>query len=106
MKVALLLYGAQVVGVNLPNFNQLEAHLWSMQNENGSITTLATGHGQPSGSANAETTAITLLVYNQALISRLHEQHTSKLPEAPATLLIFTLFALMAAVQGMRKKKI
>jgi hypothetical protein len=40
MKVALLLYGAQVVGVNLPNFNQLEAHLWSMQNENGGITTL------------------------------------------------------------------
>jgi len=105
MKVALLLYGAEVVGVNLPDFNQLEAHLWSMQKSNGGIITLATGHGQPSGSANCETTALTLLVYNQALISRLHEQHLSKLPEAPAQLLLFTVFALMAVVQSMRKKK-
>jgi hypothetical protein len=105
MKVALLLYGAEVVGVKLPNFDQLEAHLWSMQNEDGGITTLATGHGQPSGSANTETTALTLLIYNQALINRLHEEHTSKLPEDPATLLIFTLFALMAIVEAVRKKK-
>ena len=103
MKVALLLYGAQVVGVNLPNFNQLEAYLWSMQNKNGGITTLATGHGQPSGSANCETTALTLLVYDQALISRLHEQHVSELPDAPATSLILVIFALMALVQSMRR---
>lgn len=107
MKVALLLYGAQVIGVNLPNFKQLEAHLWSMQTKNGGITTLATGQGQPSGSTNCETTALTLLVYNQALISRLHEQPISKLTEAegPTTLLVFALFALMAVVQSMRKNK-
>jgi hypothetical protein len=73
MKVALLLYGAQVVGVNLPNFNQLEAHSWSMQNETGGSTTRVRDMGSHLG-ANAETTALTLLVYNQALISLLHEQ--------------------------------
>lgn len=84
MKVALLLYGAQVVGVDLSNFKQLEAHLWSMQEGNGGIATLATARGEPSGSANCETTALTLLVYNHELISRLHEQPLSKTADEPS----------------------
>ena len=104
MKVALLLYGAQVIGVNLPNFNQLESHLWSMQNKDGGITTLATGHGQPSGSANCETTALTLLVYNQALISRLHEQPISKLPDLPRNTIDLHSFTLMHVLVYLMKK--
>ena len=71
MKLALLLYASAVIGVNLPNFAQLEEHLWSMQKGNGGITTLSTGHGLPKGSANAETSALMLLLYNAKFIERL-----------------------------------
>ena len=81
MKLALTLYGAKVVGVKLPNFAELEAHLWSMQDpETGGIITLSNGHGVPSGSSNCETTALTLLLYNDALIERLSRQNTSAQP--------------------------
>ena len=70
-KLALLLYGAKVTGTNLPNYDELEEILWSKQQENGGITTLSTTQGEPIGSANTETTALTLLIYNEQLISRL-----------------------------------
>ncbi len=73
MKLALLLYASEVIGVELPSFTQLEEHLWNMQKENGGITTLSTGHGIPTGSANAETSALTLLLYNSKLIERLSD---------------------------------
>ncbi|MGD0178101.1 MAG: hypothetical protein ABSC50_14890 [Candidatus Bathyarchaeia archaeon] len=71
-KLALLLYGSEVTGVTLQNFDYLADTLWKMQNNNGGITTLSTGNGEPIGSANTETTSLTLLVYNTALIARLH----------------------------------
>lgn len=78
MKLALTLYGAKIVGVELSNFAELEAHLWSMQDpETGGIITLSNGHGVPSGSSNCETTALALLLYNDALIERLSRQITS-----------------------------
>lgn len=70
-KLALLLYGSEVTGANLPNFQELADTLWKMQKEDGGITTLSTGHGEPIGSANTETTSLSLLVYNSALISKL-----------------------------------
>jgi len=73
MKLALLLYASEVIGVKLPSFTQLEEHLWNMQRENGGITTLSTGHGIPTGTANAETSALTLLLYNVKLIERLSD---------------------------------
>ncbi|HYW01476.1 MAG TPA: hypothetical protein VE862_08400 [Candidatus Acidoferrum sp.] len=73
MKLALLLYACEVIGVKLPNFTELVEHLWNMQKENGGITTLSTGHGIPTGSANAETSALTLLLYNMKLIERLSD---------------------------------
>ncbi len=77
-KVALLLYGAKVVGVEISQFAEIEAFLWKMQKENGGITTLATGHGEPSGSANTETTSLALLVYHEVLVERLRAQITVK----------------------------
>ncbi len=70
-KLALLLYGAKVTGTDLPTYNELEEILWSKQQKNGGITTLSTPQGEPTGSANTETTAMTLLIYNEKLISRL-----------------------------------
>ncbi len=73
-KLALLLYAVKVTGTYLPDFEKLEEVLWSKQQANGGITTLSTGHGEPIGSANAETTALTLLIYNDGLISRIRNQ--------------------------------
>ena len=72
MKLALLLFAAEVIGLTLPDFARLEEHLWSMQKGNGGITTLSTGHGIPAGTANTETSALTLLLYNTNLIERLY----------------------------------
>ena len=93
MKLALILYGAQVVGVNLPNFEQIEQLLWSMQQPNGGITTLADGHGNQKGSANAESTSLTLLNYNVALVTRLRNE-AMQVPEFPSILI--PLIALMS----------
>jgi len=67
-KLALLLYTAQVLGVTLRNRESMEAHLWDMQQENGGIASLSNKEGKPMGSANTETIALTLLVYNTNLI--------------------------------------
>ena len=93
-KVGLILYAAEVVGVTLPNFAEMEAHLWSMQNSVGGIVTLATGHGEKSGSSNTETTAATLLVYNQALITRLRN-NVATIPEYQSTQILILAVTLI-----------
>ncbi len=78
-KLALLLFGAKVTETNLTNYNELEEILWGKQQENGGITTLSLPQGQPIGSANTETTALTVLIYNDQLIYRLQNiGNTSK----------------------------
>ena len=83
-KLALLIYASKV----LNNPKQLNANiscgvsvketLWSMQNTTtGGITSLADPDGNPMGSANAETTSMTLLAYNDELIARMHSLFAS-----------------------------
>ena len=95
-KIALLLYGAAVVGVTLAAHDQMLEQLLRSQQPDGGITTLAHGNGTPSGSANAETTAAFLLIFNTKLIARLNGAggfvgflETPNLP-----ILIFVLCAL------------
>ena len=71
-KVALVLYGAAVVGVALVAHDQMLNQLLRSQKQDGGITTLAYGNGMPTGSANAETTAAFLLIFNTKLIARLN----------------------------------
>ena len=71
-KIALVLYGAAVVGVTLAAHDQMLDQLLRSQRQNGGITTLAHGDGTPAGSANAETTAAFLLIFNSKLIARLN----------------------------------
>ncbi len=70
-KLALILFASKVLDLNIVNYTQIEDKLWSMQQSNGGITSLAKPDGNPTGSANAETTALTLLPYNDDLISRM-----------------------------------
>jgi len=67
-KLALLLYTAKVLKVESPIFTEIERHLWSMQQDDGGLTALSNSEGKPMGSSNTETTALTLLIYNEALI--------------------------------------
>ncbi|MBS7635527.1 hypothetical protein KEJ34_08650 [Candidatus Bathyarchaeota archaeon] len=62
-KLALLLYASKVMGIKMQNRKEIENLLWSKQKENGGITSLSDQHGNPIGSANCETTSLTLLVY-------------------------------------------
>lgn len=80
MKLALLLYASEIIGVTFPNSDQLQEHLWSMQRTNGGITTLSTGHGVATGTANTETSALTLLLYNAGLIQRLSSSNLKIFP--------------------------
>lgn len=77
-KLALILYASRVLDYPIPynestpNYNPIQDRLWSMQQKNGGITSLSDLDGNPVGSANTETTAITLLPYNGQLIARMH----------------------------------
>jgi hypothetical protein len=95
-KIALLLYGAAVVGVALAAHDQMLEQLLRSQQSDGGITTLAHGNGTPSGSANAETTAAFLLIFNTKLIARLNGAWGLvgflEIPNLP--ILVFVLLAL------------
>ena len=70
-KLALILYASKVLGIDDPRIQEIEQKLWSMQQTNGGITSLADLDGKPVGSANAETTSMALLPYNTQLISEM-----------------------------------
>jgi hypothetical protein len=60
-KLALVLYASKILGISISSYNMIKDKLWSMQQSNGGITSLADLNGNPVGSANTETTAIALL---------------------------------------------
>ncbi|MEM2939876.1 MAG: hypothetical protein QXU95_06390 [Candidatus Bathyarchaeia archaeon] len=62
-KLALLLYASKMMGIKLQNYREIKNLLWSKQKEDGGITSLSDQHGNPIGSANCETTSLTLLAY-------------------------------------------
>lgn len=70
-KLALLLYTSKIMRIKLPDYRKIEDLLWSKQEENGGITSLSDSNGNPTGSANCETTSLVLLVYNDDLINKL-----------------------------------
>lgn len=69
-KLALLIFTARAIGLPLAQEDEMEAHLWSMQNLDGGVASLSDPKGTKSGSANAETTALAILIYNGELLSR------------------------------------
>ncbi len=74
MKLALLIWGARVLEPDpnlVTNLSQMENLLWSAQktsdSDYGGITSTMNRDGQPTGTANGETTAFTLLAYDDNL---------------------------------------
>ena len=76
-KLALILYASKVLNITIGNYSQIEEKMWSMQQENGGITSLTDLNGNPVGTANTETTSIALLPYNDELISRMQQIHNN-----------------------------
>ena len=91
-KLALFLFTARALGITVPEEDSMLAHLWSMQSADGGITSLSDFAGRPIGSANAETTALTILIYDQNLIARFPKA------ELPDTQQVASLFAVTVAI--------
>ncbi len=75
MKLALLLFGAKVLNLNV-NLTQIESQLWLAQKPSGGITSCMDSTGKPTGTANGETTAFTLLAYDDNLIGQIQLERT------------------------------
>jgi hypothetical protein len=95
-KLALLLFTARAIGVGLIDEEEMEAHLWSMQNEDGGIASLSDLSGTRAGSSNAETTALTILVYDPALLSQFPKaEPQTDLQTLGGTILLVAIAALL-----------
>ena len=75
-KLALLIFGAKVLNLNV-NLTQIESQLWSAQEPSGGIIACMDSNGNPIGTANNETTALTLLAYDKDLISQIQSERVS-----------------------------
>ena len=73
-KLALCLYTAKALGIKEEGLKAVEERLWEMQemqdDETGGIIALCSLNGTPVGTPNTETTALTLLAYDDWLIWR------------------------------------
>jgi len=76
-KLALLLYASKILGLRLANYDEMERHLWSMQRVDGGLASLSNSEGRAMGSSNTETTALALLIYNEALIQSVRSKAQS-----------------------------
>ena len=93
-KLALFLFTARALGISVPEEAAMEQHLWSMQNQHGGITSLSDAAGRPVGSANAETTALALLIYNQNVTARFPKAPSPNMNTAHLSLLLASAGAL------------
>jgi hypothetical protein len=88
MKLALLIFGAKVLNLNnvdLTQLTQIEQQLWSAQKMSepgqGGITSCMDSEGKPIGTANGETTAFTLLAYDDNLIGHIQSEREQASPK-------------------------
>jgi len=80
MKLALLVFGAKVLNVT-QDLTGIEEQLWKAQKtsgvEAGGITSCIDSNGQLIGTANGETTALTLLAYDDNLIRQIQSERNA-----------------------------
>jgi hypothetical protein len=84
MKLALLIFGAKALNLSV-NLDGIEQQLWKAQKtsraEIGGITSVMNSSGQPVGTANGETTALTLLAYDDNLIKQIQSERKQAQPK-------------------------
>jgi len=105
-KLALFLFTARALGITVPEEDTMLQHLWEMQNQYGGITTLANATGRPIGSSNTETTALTLLIYNQRLLAKFPKTQLPN-PGQTSSLLasMVAIAVVLSAISLTRKRK-
>jgi len=105
-KLALLIFTARAIGVSLGHEAAMEAHLWSMQNSDGGVASLSYPTGKKAGSANAETTALAILMYDESLLSRFPktQQSTELEPGLLPISILVGLAALMTVTILFRRR--
>lgn len=77
MKLALLIFGARALNLTV-DLTKVEQQLWAAQETNGTevggITSVMLSSGLPNGTANGETTALTLLAYDDNLTGQIQSE--------------------------------
>ena len=87
-KLALLLLTARALRLSLEHEDEMEAHLWSMQNDDGGIASLSDPSGKKAGSANAETTALTILIHDQTTLAKFPKAQFSSDSGSPSPVVL------------------
>jgi hypothetical protein len=104
-KLALFLFTARALGINLAEEDAMLQHLWNMQNQDGGITSLTDAAGRPVGSPNTETTALTLLIYNQSLLAKFPKIQLPDVGQTAALLVSMVAIALVLSAIVLRRKR-
>lgn len=94
-KLALFLFTVEALGITIQEEDVMLQHLWSMQNKDGGISSLADANGRPLGTSNTETTALTLLIYNQSLLNKFPK---IQLPNEGQTSMLLSSLVAIAVV--------
>jgi hypothetical protein len=76
-----------------------------MQNQYGGITSLADATGRPIGSSNTETTALTLLIYNQRLLAKFPKTQLPNLRQTSSLLASMVAIAVVLSAIVLRRKR-
>jgi hypothetical protein len=83
MKLALLIFGARALNLTV-DLTEVEQQLWTAQITNGTevggFTSVMLSSGLPNGTANGETTALTLLAYDNNLTGQFKSERDAALP--------------------------
>jgi len=103
-KLALFLFTARALGITVPEEDLMLQDLWDMQNEDGGITSLADAAGRATGSSNAETTALTLLIYDQNVLTKFPKTQLPNAAQTSALLVTMVTIALVLSVILLRRK--
>ena len=104
-KLALFLFTARALGITVPEQDMMLQHLWSMQNHNGGIASLSDAAGRPIGSSNTETTALTLLIYNQILLAKFPKTQLPNVAQTSSLLAATIAIALLLSATIFRRKR-
>jgi len=104
-KLALFLFTIRALGITVPEEDTMLQRLWNMQNSNGGIASLADGTGEPIGSSNTETTALTLLIYKQNLLDNFPKAHLPNVEQTSILLASMVAVAVVLSAIFLRRKQ-
>jgi LPXTG-motif cell wall-anchored protein len=104
-KLAIFLFTARALGITVPEEDNMLQHLWDMQDQYGGIASLTDAAGRPTGSSNTETTALTLLIYNQSLLAKFPKTELSNVGQTSTLLALMMAIALVLSAMFLRRKR-